>query len=61
MTASFVDPASAPDIENYHASIGGEPSMSAFLDIARRQWERHWCDDYAAAAVIQYLRQQLGL
>jgi hypothetical protein len=60
-TAPFVDPATAPDIEGYQVGIGHEPMMSAFLDKARRQWERHWEEQYTAAAVIAYLRQQLGL
>jgi hypothetical protein len=59
--ASFVDPAAAPDIESYQASIGHEPTMGAFLDKARRQWQRHWGEEYTAAAVISYLRAELGL
>jgi hypothetical protein len=59
--ASSVDPAAAPDIESYQASIGREPTMAAFLDKARRQWQRHWGEEYTAAAVISYLRGQLGL
>jgi hypothetical protein len=59
--ASFVDPASAPDVESYHASIGGPATLDSFLKQARGQSRARWRDEYTAAAVIAYLRSQLGL
>jgi hypothetical protein len=60
-TASFVDPATAPDIEGYQATIGDVPTLGAFLAKARARSRLIWCEHYTAAAVIGYLRQQLGL
>jgi hypothetical protein len=59
-TAPFVNPASAPDIESYHASIGGALTFTAFLNEARQQSRQSWRDEYTAGRVIAYLRQQLG-
>jgi hypothetical protein len=55
-TASFVDPATAPNVATY-----GTRSESDFLAAARQQSRENWDDRYGAARVIQYLRQQLGL
>jgi hypothetical protein len=60
-TASFIDPATAPDIEAYQASIGDVPTMDGFLTKARARSRSIWCEHYTAAAVIAYLRQELGL
>jgi len=58
-TAPFADPASAPGVESYHASIGGAPTLAAFLAEAREQSRQNWRDAYTADPVINYLRQQL--
>jgi hypothetical protein len=51
----FVDP--DRDIPSYHASIGGDRSIEAFLDGARMQRKGHWCEEYTAAAVNAYIRE----
>jgi hypothetical protein len=56
-----VDPAAAPDSEGYQASIGDVPTLEAFLARARARSRSVWCEHYTAAAVIAYLRGQLGL
>jgi hypothetical protein len=60
-TASYVDPATAPDVEGYQASIGDVPTLDGFLAKARSRSREIWCDHYTAASVIAYLRAQLGL
>jgi hypothetical protein len=51
----FVDP--ERDLITYHESIGGTPSIEAFLGGARRQRKGHWCYEYTAEAVNEYVRE----
>jgi hypothetical protein len=61
MTASAVDPATAPDIASYFASMGGSGGEAGFLAAARQQSRDNWDDRYLAGSILWYLRQALGL
>jgi len=52
---SFVNP--ERDIASYQTSIGGVPSLEAFLQEARQQSRFNWRDAYSAYAVNQYIRE----
>jgi hypothetical protein len=55
----FPDPART--IATYHASIGGAPTLEAFLAEARKQSRENWREAYTAAAVNRYVRAGFGL
>jgi hypothetical protein len=48
-------------IATYHASIGGAPSLQAFLSEARQQSKSYWRVQYTANAVNDYVRAGFGL
>jgi hypothetical protein len=48
-------------IATYHASIGGAPTLEAFLAEARMQSKANWRSQYTAAAVRNYIRAGFGL
>lgn len=50
----YVDPNRT--VETYNAFIGGEPSLSAFLDGARKQSKSNWHPELTAHAVNEYIR-----
>jgi hypothetical protein len=41
-------------IETYHAALGGEPSLEAFMAEARRQAKSNWRTAYGAGAIIEW-------
>jgi hypothetical protein len=51
----FADP--ERDITTYHESLGREPSIEAFLNGARSNFKGHWCEQYTAAPVNDYIRE----
>ncbi len=51
----FVDP--ERDIPSYHASLGGVATIEAFLAGARAQRRGHWCAEYTAAVVNDWIRE----
>jgi hypothetical protein len=64
-TSSAAKRASFPDasrtIASYHASIGGAPSLDAFMVEARKQSRANWRPQYTAKAVADYIRAGFGL
>ena len=64
-TSSSAKRASFPDasrtIASYHASIGGAPSLDAFMLEARKQSRSNWRPQYTARAVGEYIRAGFGL
>ena len=64
-TTSTAKRASFPDasrtIATYHASIGGAPSLDAFMLEARKQSRSNWRPQYTARAVGEYIRAGFGL
>ncbi len=64
-TTSTAKRASFPDasrtIASYHASIGGAPSLDAFMAEARKQSRSNWRPQYTAKAVGEYIRAGFGL
>ena len=64
-TTSSAERASFPDssrtIASYHASIGGEASLGAFMVEARKQSKANWRPQYTARAVGDYIRAGFGL
>jgi hypothetical protein len=57
--ASFPDPNRT--IATYHASIGGAPTLEAFMTEARKQSKNNWRVQYTAEAVNDYIRDGFGL
>ena len=55
----FPDPSRT--IGSYHASIGGKPTLEAFLEEARQQSKARWRPEYTAAAANAYFRKGFGL
>ena len=55
----FPDP--ARNIETYMRSIGGAPTLEAFLTQARLQSRANWRDEYTATAVNTYIREGFGV
>jgi hypothetical protein len=55
----FPDPTRS--IATYHASIGGAPSLDAFMTEARNQSKSNWRVQYTARAVNDYIRAGFGL
>jgi len=51
----FADP--DRDIPSYHESLGGVATIEAFLAGARAQRRGHWCAEYTAAVVNQWIRE----
>jgi hypothetical protein len=51
----FIDP--SRDIPTYHESIGGDATIEAFLSGARAQRKGHWCAEYTAEQVNEYIRE----
>jgi len=49
------------NISSYHASIGGEASLEAFLSEAKKQSRFNWRSEYAAPAVNNYIRAGFGI
>jgi hypothetical protein len=43
-------------IGSYNGSIGGVPTVAAFLAAARQQSNQNWNSSYAAASVLDYIR-----
>jgi hypothetical protein len=64
-TTSVAQPASFPDptrtIATYHSSIGGIPSLEAFMAEVRQQSKSKWRAEYTASAVNAYFRAGFGL
>ena len=58
-SVNFPDPDRS--IATYHASIGGTPSLDAFMLQARLQSKAYWRDQYTAKAVNDYIRAGFGL
>ncbi len=56
---TFPDP--NPTIATYMTSIGGSPSLDAFLTEARRQSKANWRHEYTPEAVAAYIRQGFGV
>jgi hypothetical protein len=56
---SYPDPGRT--IATYHASIGGGPSLGAFMAQARVQSKSNWRTAYTAFAVNAYIRAGFGL
>ncbi len=52
--SQFVD--ASRTVASYHASIGGEASVGAFLNEARRQAKGNWRPKYTGGAVVQYMK-----
>jgi hypothetical protein len=52
---AYVDPGRT--IESYMATQGGEATLQAFVDEARRQSKTNWRPAYTAAVVNDYIRQ----
>jgi hypothetical protein len=50
----FSDP--ERDIPSYHASLGGDTSIEAFLAGVRLQQKGHYCEEYTAERVNEYIR-----
>jgi len=50
----FADP--ERDAATYHATLGREATLEAFLEEARKQSKFNWRPEYTAAAVIQHVR-----
>jgi len=57
--AQFPDPGRT--IVTYHQSIGGAPSLEAFLAQARQQSKVNWRVEYTADHVNDYIRDGFGL
>jgi alpha-glucosidase (family GH31 glycosyl hydrolase) len=55
----FPDPTRT--IATYHASIGGTPTLQAFMAGARLQSKSNWRVQYTAQAVNDYIRAGFGL
>jgi hypothetical protein len=55
----FPDPTRT--IGTYHASIGGAPTLDAFMTEARNQSKANWRGEYTARAVNAYIRAGFGL
>jgi hypothetical protein len=64
-TTSTFGPITYPDssrtIATYHASIGGAPTLAAFMAGARLQSKANWRVQYTADAVNTYIRAGFGL
>ena len=54
-SVAFADP--IRDVASYHASLGKEATMEAFLAEAALQSRHNWRPEYTAAAVIEYIRE----
>ncbi|MBK7644945.1 MAG: hypothetical protein IPJ19_18195 [Planctomycetes bacterium] len=54
----FPDP--GRDIAKYQASLGGTPTLAAFVTEARAQSKAHWRPQYTAAVVNAYIRAGFG-
>lgn len=52
--AGLMLPDPSRTVATYHASIGGEPTVEAFLAEARKQSSANWRPQYAADAVVDY-------
>jgi len=59
------DPSPNPDpdrdITTYMASIGEDPTLDAFLALARAQSRATWRGDITARAVNDYIREGFGV
>lgn len=62
---SVAQPVSYPQpsrtIETYQASLGGTPTLNAFVAEAKRQSREFWRPQYTAAAVNAYIRSGFGM
>jgi hypothetical protein len=57
--ASFPEPDRS--VETYNGSLGGDPTLAAFLSEARKQSKDHWRPQYMAGAVNNYIRAGFAL
>jgi hypothetical protein len=55
----FVDPGRT--VGSYHATLGKEATLEAFLSEACKQSRRNWREEYTAGAVIEYIREGFRL
>ncbi len=56
---AYADPGRS--LASYHASLGREGTLEAFLEEARKQSDDNWREEYTAAAVIAYIKAGFAL
>jgi hypothetical protein len=56
---SYSDPTRT--VETYHASLGKEATLAAFIAEARKQSKFNWRTEYTAAAVNEWIRAGFGM